>query len=511
MATLSVTELQDCSAICKTFERGCHYSISEESVYAVLAPQICTMRNLAQSTTLILDNVKKTNVNDTINNPTNETVNNDDNARLKRKSLADQWTGDQLFNVLGSDCIPCKFKTYSLKQLNLKNILSDAESALFGPLVSFFQQALQQLQAMLDMLSGKNQYIDLCQFIKFFKEFMCVPDIQFLIAALTALLAKLALELSGLFDLIIQLIGPIMLPFLNIVINQLQQLIELAIKPLECIVNAITELISKLDIGALFKNLGSINTNIGIVGGTTRLSNGRTVTIPNASVNVNLSGLKDLGQQLDYASSIKQASQNGLLTVRSMLFQLVDFCRETVDAINNIQALLVGDFLKLLNSLTGGGNGTLFQLNKKLAIVQVITILKTLIQTYKKGTKCSSDEEEALSILPLLPLQNASIYKNDQGQITFQQNPDVINNTINQALASLIPNDSQPINSDTFGNNVVQNLQSLIELTGDKVLDSEISKTIDAISTPTKITFDCTTRTSVSDAEKVNQWIAELS
>jgi hypothetical protein len=56
-----------------------------------------------------------------------------------------------------------------------------------------------------------------------------------------------------------------------------------------------------------------------------------------------------------------------------------------------------------------------------------------------------------------------------------------------------------------------QRVKSLIELTGDPVLDTTIARAIDTITSPVKLQFRCPLQTSVADAEQVNRWIQELS
>jgi len=51
----------------------------------------------------------------------------------------------------------------------------------------------------------------------------------------------------------------------------------------------------------------------------------------------------------------------------------------------------------------------------------------------------------------------------------------------------------------------------LVKYTGNPVLDSSISKTVNALTTPVNVTFRCSLQTSVANAEQVNKWISELA
>lgn len=505
---LSIIELQDCSTVCKTFERGCNFSITEESVYAVLAPQICTMRNLAKSTMAIIEDTKKTDEPNLVESPNATTLDpstgtpvEEEDPSFIDKMIEGATNGDQLFGLLGSDCIPCKFRLNFKKEMTVKSFFFDMDSPLFGSMYKFFLESYEQIVAVADMLSGKDQYVDLCQFVRFFKQFMCVPDIHALIAALTALLMKLSIELSSLFDIILQLIGPILMPFLNQVVNQIQQLIDLAIKPLECIVAAISNLMSKLDMNVLFQNLGSINMSIGA---SSESPSGEK----KSPLELDLSGLKDIGNQLDYASATKAGMQKGLLSIKSLIAQLMSYCREAETAIYSIRDLILGDFIKLLTSLTGGSGGTLLSLGKKLAIVQMIVLLKSLVKAYDKGINCGTDEDEELSILP--SQRGFTLFKDANGDTVWQQSTDETNKAVELALAGLIE-PGKEFDPERVGNETMNKLKSLIKLTGDPVLDSSISRTIETLTTPVKLTFRCSAQTKVADAEKVNNWISELN
>ena len=56
-----------------------------------------------------------------------------------------------------------------------------------------------------------------------------------------------------------------------------------------------------------------------------------------------------------------------------------------------------------------------------------------------------------------------------------------------------------------------QKLKSLIEFTGDPVLDSEITKTAELVTRQVNVTFKCPLNTSVAQIEQINQWIREVN
>ena len=63
-ASFPSTQLQDCQTITKAFERGCNHSMTEESVYAMMTPQLNTMRSTSKAVSRIAaDNLIKSNLN----------------------------------------------------------------------------------------------------------------------------------------------------------------------------------------------------------------------------------------------------------------------------------------------------------------------------------------------------------------------------------------------------------------------------------------------------------------
>jgi hypothetical protein len=406
---------------------------------------------------------------------------------------------------------------------------------------------------MTNLLTGKGKTTDICPLIKFFKEFMCVPDLQRMIAALTALIMQLGIELSSLFDLVLQLVGPLMMPFLNEIINQINQFFLTAIKPLECIIGVITSHLSKLDYGAIFSNPTNAQIKGTIETGTITLTKSKVdlnpiatnqnqkdhlavlkaeeklIKIKQNSKNINISNSSDVILQRQQEQQSQQEYQDSLRnkdltaigktneelhkileTTRSALFNLIKYLKMVIDKFNAFQNILVGDFIKMLNTLTGGGTGLLIQLNDKLAIVQLITLIKAIMNVYKNGLQCDTDGDKN-NIIPVLPIRsNMVVYEDKEGYIHIDENSSEIDAAIDGAIKGIGRN---PDNFDVVGNGDVayQKLTSLIKLTGNELLDSDISRVIESLARPSRVTFKCPLETTVADAEKVNQWISELN
>jgi hypothetical protein len=516
---IPATELSDYQTIVKHFERGCNFSVTEESVFAVMAPSICTMRNLAKSTADIIRDSKL--------QPLDLSKETEDSLKERLKNKLE-------------DCIPCDLRADFKETLDFKAQWRQ----LIKYYMDYFKNALEQIKAMADLLSGKGEdKLDLCSFLDFFKDFVCIPDLQRLIAALTALAMQLGLELSSLFDLILQLIGPIMMPFLNQIINQVNQFFQMAIKPLECIINAITTQLSKLDYGALFSNPTNAQVRGTLESGPVVINNAKIdfnplVTQQNVKEHtvaleaeqnvynvrqrastIDRTNPEAVAQQRRQEQEAQQAYQTALRdkdltaigkanadltktlnTVRSALFSLIKYVQMVVDWFNSFQEKVIGDFVKMLGTLTGGGTGMIITLQNKLAIVQLIKLLKTLKDLYKKGKlECNSN-----NLAPALSRNSdALIYQDVNGNVIVEDK----NNDIESAMNNAIQGAGQVANSDI---SIQDKLKSIIKFTGNPIIDSSLIQAAETITTKRKITISCS-KTSTENTSKVNQWISELN
>jgi len=516
---IEATKLYDSQIITNTFERGCNFSATEEAVFAVMAPSICTMRNMAKTTKSLIED------NTITDNPNTENT-TDMEDRLSH-----------IAEVI-KDCIPCN------ERINWDEVLTGKNAILqmIDFYTQYFMNAIEQIKAMGDMLSGKNQYVDLCKFVNFFKEYICVPDLRRLIAALSAFLMMLGVELSSLFDFILQLIGPIMVPLLNIMIDQFNKFMLSAIKPLECIIAALQTQISKLDYGSIFKAQvnGTVNTNpvaaaqakadhenilqaerelqqAQLVLQNIDYNNAEAVTAARREKNIAQENYQKALRKKDLTimGSANAALTNTLNTVRSSLLNLAKYLQVVIDTFNGLQNKILGDFLAMLNKLMGGGAGMIAQLNNKLAVVQLLKIMKELLKLYKKGLKC-----DTTNVVPVIQTgSDALIYLDDNGNTVIEENNPRFQETIQSAINGIQGNsadrnpqgiDSNNVNAATE-NDIRKKLNSIINYTGDKILDSTISKTVESITSPFKVKIKCSAKVTVADAEQVNKWISDLS
>jgi len=291
------TNLIDCLQIAKKFERGAIYATNEASVFAMLGPVLDTTRIQTTSFVEQLDAEDAISVPQgaqerlsSAQSPLGATANilgdestasvarNIDKADDKDEAFLQTLAGNfgltddaGNFNVNGvfdSECIPCGFRFDNLDALGAE--IGAGVGGGLSAYLQFWQQLLrnqwEQLQAMLQMFTNTDPFIDLCALIKFLTEFMCVPDIARMLSALMALMSKVSFEFGGVFDLILQLIGPLMSSFLSNIVSTIERYVMMVIRPLECIIDSIQALLAKLDYNILFTNIDSLDKQIDMGG-----------------------------------------------------------------------------------------------------------------------------------------------------------------------------------------------------------------------------------------------------
>jgi len=587
-------DLCDANAISKVFERGCHFSLTQESVFAVMTPYLGTLQSMSKNTQMILNNnptsgVASSSVTSNASSLSGSQVGvQPDSLSLSslgtsgalvsrttadganvvgspavgsnsttltpggtpqtpaqvNQSIADRLanqftntgTNDSLGGILNSKCIPCSLRINLKEQLNWKSLLENPLITILGTdlykaFIKFYNDALSSLNTIIGMLKGTNNYVDICAFLKFLQDFVCVPDLERILAGLAALLIQLGLELSSMFDLVIQLIGPLLMPFLTALLDQVTKFLLAAIMPLQCIVNSIQVMLSKLNYSVLFQNMSTIEkgfqqagSNIanmasktaGAVSSAYDKLTGAQTTAQTVDQNnptavqvaqVNLvqaqKGYSQANQNQDLTAIDKaQAAMTSMMTgVKGALSSLINYLQRLVDNVNKFWNSLISEIMKLLQKFMGSGTGMLFSLQDKLAILQIVGMVTAIIKAIQNGLHCSdtSGIDTAISQIPSTP--GLTIMKNNDGTFTFS-NP---GSPISNALSNI------SLNSPNSDGNTSQNSGSLIKSTGNPVLDSNISKTVTALTTPVKVTFKCSMQTTVANAEQVNTWITELN
>lgn len=641
------TELQDSLIISKKFERGAIYSTNEESVYAMMGPVLDTMRVQSNSFTEQLDaedaisvpqgakeklSAPGANAHSNIlgNETTSSIARNIDKADENDQDFLEKLAGNfginnsqGNFNINGifdSECIPCGFRLDNLDALNAE-INAGIEVGLSQYLrfwETILQQQWEQLQAMLQMFTNPDPFIDLCALIKFLTEFMCVPDIARMLSALMTLMSKVSFEFSGVFDLIIQLVGPLLSPFLSNIVSTIERYLFMVIRPLECIIDSIQALIAKFDYNILFANIDSLDKHLDM-GGPRKgaklpgnLANERRLRKEDSrgdftfrldkprldssepkvpwidgqiarrdlaggdrftEADFNLAGplstvikgenarnqkevenaaaelqaIRKAGRNVDGANpgAIRRhrekeraaqerldaavakrdlsfigrtnvAIDKGVAGLKSSLIMMIGYLREAVAAVQSFFDFIFDEFKKLMGEYIGGTGGIVGDLINKLALSQLISIVTQIYKTILNGTVCPEDASD-IKVENWIPeMSGMTVWTEDDGTIHIEGNDQEIKDAIEslvQAIGSSPPGgpSEAEIDKGATSSSPGQKLKGLIEFTGDPVLDSDIARMTEQLTTPMNLTFKCPLQTSVAQSEQVNQWIREVN
>jgi len=134
-----------------------------------------------------------------------------------------------------TECIPCFDRLLDGMQL-----LPDGDLLeIHGLNLKMRTDLLDKLR---DLFRDPGAYINICDLLKMLSH-LCPSDLLAIIALLTQYLAKLNLDFRFNLDFIIQLVGPILSPFLDALSAWLDKWIQLILAPIICVVDHINETI----------------------------------------------------------------------------------------------------------------------------------------------------------------------------------------------------------------------------------------------------------------------------
>jgi hypothetical protein len=596
----------DCVMVTKAYEKSAMFATSEEAVFAMLTPHLQTMIVQTDSAVKQIDSAEAiTSVKGIQEQIQNEVAAAQSDASALQAAAAppgappdgpvpppaattsnivgDQSAApgepqDQLFTdfvpvspegerqwdrIFDSKCIPCGFR-FSLDTQALAGFAGLGD-ALWNAMLGWFLQMKKYIDDILNFFSTLGGGNELCSFISFFCEFVCIPDIMKILALLSALLLKLSMEFTTLFDLILGLIAPLITPILSALISVLHQVIMMIIDPIKCIIDAIVAMMRKLDYNVIFQTAGAFNAHFsaGPLEGGTEVPNETRPVIPFTDVSVGaptvrtgdtsrpvdfefnplgiladvqaeenaaldkarqeLDAVQQAGASVDvtdpaaveqhqqnlqaaqdnYANAADEANNseigeaaNAVESLKPMLDQLVGYLEEIMAAVATFEAKLFDELQKLMGQYLGGTGSALHTNFKKLGIIQMISVITGLLQLLQGIPGCSCNDPNAVEqVASQLATDALTFWTDDEGVVHIEENAETTEAAIDDIIAILGGSDPG---------------KTVLKSTGDPLLDTEIAKTVEALTTPVSISLRCSKQTSVADAEQVNQWIAEL-
>jgi hypothetical protein len=529
--------------------------------------------------------------------------------------------------VFDSECIPCGLRVDEAGMGAFFTELGQGVTSGLSSYLTFweglFKKQLQQLVDMLSLFNNTDPYIDLCAFIKFFTEFMCVPDIAKVISVLMALMKKKSFEFSGILDLILQFVGPLLSPFLGNLLGTLEQFIWMVVRPIECIIDSIQAMLAKFDYNILFSNIDALDKHIDF-GGPKKGANlpgneeneakyrqpegaykprldglrlnkdepktpwidghvARRDTVEGerfAEFDFNIAGPASTWIDAEYASNQKAVDQaaeelvlirnagrkidgsdpkaiseqrereregknkyrsavekrdlsiigrtnktidRGVSGLKSSLIMIISFLREGIQAIEGFFDFIFDEFKKLMGEYVGGSGGLIGEVMRRNSLARIIDLVNSIYEALQKGAICE-DVAEDIKVESWLPeLSGLKLWTDEDGSLHIEGDQTEIDAAVEAFVGAQgveppveSPSDKAgvtPSEKDKGGqpDTTSQKLKSLIEFTGDPVLDSEIAKATEQLVTPVNVVFKCPLNTTVAQTEQINQWIREVN
>ena len=149
----------------------------------------------------------------------------------------DRSVGTRAENLgkLLTECIPCFDRL-----LDGADFLPDAD--LLELHLMNIKLRTDILDKLKSLLSDPGFYLDICDLLDMLSK-MCPQDLLAILALLSQYLAKLNLDIRFNLDVIVELVGSILSPFLDALADWLDKWIQVILAPLVCVVNHINETI----------------------------------------------------------------------------------------------------------------------------------------------------------------------------------------------------------------------------------------------------------------------------
>lgn len=639
-----VTSLQDNYTIVRTYERGANFTPTEQATFAMMNTPLGNMRGFAGNVVRQMDSESRLSAQKTAAQITDEqgtdasavsvaaensdvNLSNLGNGADDRASLTEAIKGTasslpgQVKNnfipggdftkIFDSDCIPCGARISFKGDLDFKAGLEGFGEQILALIERQLRNCLEQIRQLIDTFKNLDRYVDLCSFLKFMSDFVCVPDLQAMLSALMAFMGRFNFQVNGIFDLIIQLVGPLLQPFLSNVVQLLQKYLLMVVKPIDCIIDKMQEVMAKMDYNVLFQNFNMLDSGISWKEGVDKQKytpeatfNGSQIGVPftdrtltsgpltvtaddsfltsfplpktynspqdykTRKYEANLLGWTGIAERkaaeemavqnaeeeiallnkasltIDnsdpyqtqrhrekvaearkvYEEAVKERdmSEIGQMSqklegfqqgMRSIMNDIMKFIREAVAEITSFIGQFMDEWKKFIGSYFGGTGNLTLALSQKMQLVQFIALIRAMIAVFQGEVTCDYRGESELSaaVFSIMPTgADMTISISEDGSIRIDEDVANVGNAVDSVAAAL---GALERDDDTLvdGLDAGAKLKSLINFTGDPLLDSDISDTINKVVLPVSAVFRCPLQTLEVDAEQVNKWVEELS
>jgi len=328
---------QDCMTIVSAYERMCHSSATEESIFAPISHVIQGTKYWAKSNSeLFSSRLQGSNI-----------VQSDSDNKIKIRSespatentfqsILQSQSFEEALQTIKDDCIPCDERI----KLSLENLPTQATLDLY---FADIKARIGMLSDLDKLLGDIEVFKDICPLLEVLN-FMCIPDLQRLISILMASIMKVNVSLLDLFGLIIALIMPLVMPMLSGLVHMLDQFSVLVISPVDCMLDVMLEQLNKLNVGGITQ------------------------------------------QQIDELKELKNSNtlEGGVLVGVG----LQELYKATIDGRNYASSKLnfyTTALEKAITDVTGNNQNYMKLASQKLRVVQLIKFIISIIELQRKG------------------------------------------------------------------------------------------------------------------------------
>ncbi len=162
-----------------------------------------------------------------------------ENSQTSETPAGDWWAEAEAGGWKLEKCIPCAARIAGAEMAisDMGERLEGLGDILENNLKGILTQLLQLMEMFKDQ--GRSTLQGLCEFIDIFQFDMCPSDLMRIIAALSAALTKISIDIFGDLGMFLNLAKAILTPLLSAVVQLLHNFMQMIIDPIHCIIDAI--------------------------------------------------------------------------------------------------------------------------------------------------------------------------------------------------------------------------------------------------------------------------------
>jgi len=167
---LNPVQFQDCNLIVKTFEKGCHSSLTEASVFAPISGGLDFIRNNSRNISRMMESQSKNTYKRPVKNRSDSAALNegqgitlgeiDEDGEVFNR-LSEELSSKEVVIGIDTECIPCGVRIQFDDELNIKAGITPMWEQMYEMMEAWLVKALSQIRSVIDMFSNLDKYVDI--------------------------------------------------------------------------------------------------------------------------------------------------------------------------------------------------------------------------------------------------------------------------------------------------------------------------------------------------------------